>query len=443
MITALDDTKGIQSEPCKLGKDLFIFPVNGTWPRGMIPGTLVRLFSRLSWTRLLSKTGAKQESLWYQLNSDFRQSLENHGNSLGRRIHFQDFEWPGHNTIESRAKAAHDLRERLAKSLKDQPEKQHVIVAHSHGGNVAVHALHLLGPEGRSVALVAMATPFLHIHHAPLNGVLRKVLQVGQTAPWLLLMGILLAMLNGDLSPLWNRVVQLIFAALFGCLILLIIHWQSKTTKNLDKGNLEGYKILSVRSPGDEASLVLAAAGFFSWINRSLLTIVARWYPPLTASVFPDSQAASKRFKKSKSRTSYVLLTTILVGVLCFCFMRGPSWFVSSEPNAAEWAGFAVLLICCFFALVLVRAWLWMFYTILLVIISAPVVFATSLFIAPFGIELVLFGLNLVTYAECLPEGEGTVVMVPWKPGLGFLKYHSIHSSPAAREVIAKWLSRL
>jgi hypothetical protein len=53
----------------------------------------------------------------------------------------ESFDWSGRNSHAARAMAARDLVERLRDRIAAHPDAVHHIVAHSHGGNVAMHAL--------------------------------------------------------------------------------------------------------------------------------------------------------------------------------------------------------------------------------------------------------------------------------------------------------------
>lgn len=51
------------------------------------------------------------------------------------------FEWSGRNSVAARRQAAADLRRSLVAQIAAQPDARHVLVAHSHGANVVLHAL--------------------------------------------------------------------------------------------------------------------------------------------------------------------------------------------------------------------------------------------------------------------------------------------------------------
>jgi hypothetical protein len=83
--------------------------------------------------------------------------------------------WTGKNSIRARERAAHCLAEHLSTEETEHQEATRLIIAHSHGGNVALRALHQLkqrdasqlsGAERPSPLVVTLATPFVEVHHS-------------------------------------------------------------------------------------------------------------------------------------------------------------------------------------------------------------------------------------------------------------------------------------
>jgi hypothetical protein len=73
---------------------------------------------------------------------------------------FLKFEWSGRNTNRARIAGGRALADHIRKTSADYPGARHVVVAHSHGGNVALYALRDIPkphPE-----LITLATPFIH-----------------------------------------------------------------------------------------------------------------------------------------------------------------------------------------------------------------------------------------------------------------------------------------
>src|SRR5262249_24527659 len=70
------------------------------------------------------------------------------------------FRWSGANSVFHRARAADNLHSMLAS---DPDNANSIVIAHSHGGNVAFQAISKLGCRGARIHLITLATPFLQV----------------------------------------------------------------------------------------------------------------------------------------------------------------------------------------------------------------------------------------------------------------------------------------
>lgn len=73
------------------------------------------------------------------------------------------FVWSSLNGLRARRQAAQKLQKKLTENLKQFPFAQHFIIAHSHGGNIAMYALRDQKLASRISGIVCMATPFLQV----------------------------------------------------------------------------------------------------------------------------------------------------------------------------------------------------------------------------------------------------------------------------------------
>ena len=132
--------------------------VHGTWPKGgFLPTHLPRL------QELLERKYPTQFPPirpWFEAGSEFRAALE----AVVPDIEWQPFTWTGQNLEAARRNAACEFSRKLAVALDNAKDACHVIIAHSHGGNVALWALGSLDAERRDrvAGLATMATPFLY-----------------------------------------------------------------------------------------------------------------------------------------------------------------------------------------------------------------------------------------------------------------------------------------
>jgi hypothetical protein len=72
-------------------------------------------------------------------------------------VEFKYFEWSGRNSLRHRTRAAEALRQSLLQQVAEFPETPHILVAHSHGANVALHAL----DDGGTSVGTAEAVPYV------------------------------------------------------------------------------------------------------------------------------------------------------------------------------------------------------------------------------------------------------------------------------------------
>src|SRR5215471_7088509 len=128
--------------------------VHGTWGRGFFPREH-ETRSRSWWDELFPTTPP-----WFGEGSDFRKNLESALRKENIAATFRIFQWTGANSVFHRARAANQLGGLLAS---DRDDINSIVIAHSHGGNVALRAISRLGSRGARIGLVTLATPFLGV----------------------------------------------------------------------------------------------------------------------------------------------------------------------------------------------------------------------------------------------------------------------------------------
>lgn len=101
-------------------------------------------------------------ALWTKDGSVLRQEI---AAELGRQekdVIFDVFEWSGRNTHKARVKAGYQLADHVRELKKRYPLAKHFIVAHSHGGNVALLAHKHLPSELHATGIATLGTPFIY-----------------------------------------------------------------------------------------------------------------------------------------------------------------------------------------------------------------------------------------------------------------------------------------
>jgi triacylglycerol esterase/lipase EstA (alpha/beta hydrolase family) len=82
---------------------------------------------------------------------------------------FQRLRWSGRNSHRARLKAAGQLSELVGDLKLQYPKAHHVVVAHSHGGNVALYCLRKSDPRKQVDGIVCLSTHFINVHRRPLG----------------------------------------------------------------------------------------------------------------------------------------------------------------------------------------------------------------------------------------------------------------------------------
>jgi hypothetical protein len=223
--------------------------------------------------------------LWFEEGSPFLARLSA---ELGVILHkLTPLLWSGANSIFVRDKTAHALAEHLAAEHAEHPQATQLVIAHSHGGNIALRALHHLDrAEGANPLVVTLATPFIEIHQADL-GLFPLAIR---TAVFLAIQWFAMAVFTDYTPDLGD---DIIWELLFGSGLLFIagltLWWGfwwigRKATRRKQIERLSdatrlskalGQRLSIIRAIDDEASLVLALGAFFNYLCTHLIAYVA------------------------------------------------------------------------------------------------------------------------------------------------------------------------
>ena len=110
------------------------------------------------------------------------------------------FGWSGRNSIPARREGAEALAEHVAALRAKHPGTRQVIVAHSHGGNLALHALTDERVSEAVAGVVMLGTPFLYATARNTQAFCRRVLRLSffglPTVGYLLYVGLWVAALG-------------------------------------------------------------------------------------------------------------------------------------------------------------------------------------------------------------------------------------------------------
>ena len=190
---------------------------------------------------------------------------------------FSDFHWSGANSAGARAAAAVQLQRHLEDLIRRYPDARHVVVAHSHGGNVALYALHGDTIRTRLHGVVCVSTPFISIIDRAgwlvpafiallyVSAVLAIAVAIGvwSTRHWIMSF------------PGWRRGLTVTIGVVlvaFGLSIRRGIAFVDDMTRSWKKrvvlpdlAWLARDRLLILRGAGDEANSFLALGQFVAW----------------------------------------------------------------------------------------------------------------------------------------------------------------------------------
>jgi pimeloyl-ACP methyl ester carboxylesterase len=131
--------------------------------KGEFMATIVHLIHG-TWARGFRAT-AKAEDLpvWTREDSCFRKHLKKNSSIP---LECKEFIWSGKNSFDARAAAAIDFKKYLELEIEQRPDEKHIVISHSHGGTVAMHALAALELPAQKCPIehaIFLSTPFTYL----------------------------------------------------------------------------------------------------------------------------------------------------------------------------------------------------------------------------------------------------------------------------------------
>jgi hypothetical protein len=90
--------------------------------------------------------------------------------ALGWRAKIEPFHWSGRNGALARWRAALRFEVHLQERIRLHPAAHHIVIAHSHGGNIALWALRDRSLADRVLGVITLSTPFLSARLRPSKG---------------------------------------------------------------------------------------------------------------------------------------------------------------------------------------------------------------------------------------------------------------------------------
>jgi hypothetical protein len=217
--------------------DLFITLVHGTWPRNVWRDVFLTPFYGKWPTRSFPR------SLWFADGSEFRNRLCAGLSKRGLSARISPFLWSGANSVRERDKAAQELAEHIRAKQFDHPGSIQVVIAHSHGGNVALRALDQPGVTGDEIFITTIAAPFVEILPTKLSPAETRRIDFMVSLTTSVLIPLYAIAIKDAYFPTLNPNVLPFIVALVCVLPLLFFRLRARNTRTIDE--LVGLTLLS------------------------------------------------------------------------------------------------------------------------------------------------------------------------------------------------------
>ncbi|WP_426536938.1 hypothetical protein [Bradyrhizobium sp. McL0615] len=208
----------------------------------------------------------------------------------GKRMEIRTIQWTGWNTLTSRRHGASILIKHIRRIRRGQPYAKHFIVAHSHGGNVALDAVQS-GMTSRAISgMVSISTPYLVflpvMSFKQLSYAIELAMKILLFIAWLMLFGFIHGNLPGDTEAglSWRDGLDF-FLAFFTLVIVsfpiaLAGDRLQRTARRLNRflaNDATTTSALIVRTPSDEATLLLTTLMAIARIQMSIFLLAVRF----------------------------------------------------------------------------------------------------------------------------------------------------------------------
>ncbi|NPC57830.1 esterase/lipase family protein [Caenimonas soli] len=225
--------------------------VHGTWATGLL----------------------KPRNAWFEQGSETYERLRR---QLPQSAQIESFLWSGRNTVASRAEAGQAFSRHLQQSVARHPDSTHVVVAHSHGGTVAVEALSNLDdqqwPRTNVKALVCLATPFVYLTRPSLTQHQTAFLAMTSLLYAVYWSALLAAFpfIPAALSPAGFAAVLAIKGLIaYMAVVVLALAVSMRSASQVMQMPPTSVPIYLLRATRDEASLSLGLMQAFGWLSAA------------------------------------------------------------------------------------------------------------------------------------------------------------------------------
>jgi pimeloyl-ACP methyl ester carboxylesterase len=353
-------------------------------------------------------------------------------------LYINSFQWSGRNSVSARYKASLALSEELEDNWHRWPDARQLLIAHSHGGTVALSALRNGGLSERVLGLACLSTPFLSARTRPATLVSTFGIRVTPlVAVWVIFTlafkfpGLKhLVDQHETLKPLVGFCIIGVMGGIWKFTPKVIKAFTDKVIERMQIAELKPEQLFILRAPGDEASAALGAAQILNFIVSKIWNGVGDVLGYTVTNPVVDwlSRCLGSRW--------FIWVSVVMLASVVCLMAFGPSIiFGVPKANMFGWV-MAVYLLSTYVLVVFWGGWL-----ILFSLLAAPLPILLAVIVFPFAPELALASLVLNVSAESTPPGSWTVRLLRLRRNSYLGLMHSIvYQDPVAIALLADWI---
>jgi hypothetical protein len=362
-----------------------------------------------------------RNTTWIREGSSLRRALSD---ALGSATTFEAFKWSGRNSFRARHHATLSLRMLLLEvaATTDDPI---LVIAHSHGGNIAFEAVVGNAQLRHHCRVVTISTPFIvsaktNLTPSGIQGACLLISMIVTLGVWCLLL--LLAVKevsvpDGLLFPIIFLTPIISITVLWG-----VVKSQERYARSVPMGSAPSHNVdmLIVRSQGDEASMALSIFGLASFLlsvawalDEKLRSGAQTYYAGIQNRI--TSKVTLGRFSRIALFLCTIFATESLGGLVGGLVVRH--------------AGRYILYVMIAMALLLWRS-----------TIRAMLLPVIVLLNCGFGFDAVRYGPFIRLNAESAPAGEWRLVQRVYEVGGLSLQHGRPYDDPGVHALISRWI---
>jgi hypothetical protein len=383
---------------------------------------------------------------------------------LGPDAVFRRFRWSGRNSHTARLNASKRLRDFLQEGLADSPDATHIVVAHSHGGNIALMALGDSNLRDRIAGVACLATPFIVAGDRNIGRDTWAILEVSSIPPVALVILVFSLPVVKEWNFFWAFVVLTTASSLligvFSLLGRRVKEHASKLLRELTPRPLDKHQLLLLRSPADEASASLAIFQFLS---------------QLTVRLFLLGESLHLKFADLGKQTRHILWMWASAGALVFgtgpllSFTWGLFGLDLKQAKIAPWVLIPVAVVLSISFCIFIEALLTLMSRVIfprilrrpswttfappltgevLAVLMWLVIPLLSILMLPFGWQAAVANILLDVTAETTPPGSWEIHLIepptseeiraPVPPLM-----HKVYENPRVQRKLGEWIETL